>query len=1015
VLFVAFGLEMNVMNGVNQLALSIGSGVTSTLNLYSTAVLQVNYVVNETAMLFPNITLPTADIYSISAQVTNLMSEIVSWTSFVEDIAQVAFRVIPIIMYLAMQLGLFAGCLTIGALMLRLRKAAVATTWMLAASLGVFSVVCGVEFAVTKLFSNVYVSVVVLRDNPTDFGTAVGLANDSFVSELLSYCTITVKDVSSISDYVNEIMSSINKTLDPEGQKAFSSIFQFIHDAVPGTLESLANYTNYISANLDALQQILDANGAQVNDIVHKNVVPLLRTILSVIQTFEGLVNCQVIRDIVAAAIPIFQKEVKNYNLAVFSFLLIVFGISFILLIFSAGATYSIRNPRRTWCNMRSGRWFRFRYSYKTHISTLMQGASLKTRHKTVLQWLVHHTAPIMYQLQNVKLVCYSACALMFFDCILIVLFNDVSRGTRTSKMLQALSYLGCAVVFFLLLASLFRQAVVRWIFHFCSLLCAAACLGVSVSQSIVGFVYFGQCVDHTRYELSSLTYGSPVFLTCSATYMGYNLEVAIYSIIIFFNSITVVVTLAIQIRYERNLKASFQHRHYIGILSPLDNFFPWLKCVFADYLTVKRIYYGFLIFVTVVFLILFALLDIGRWSVLRGVPKPTLEDSDIIQAIDPNVGCNGDSRYCSLRTNEIIWACAHNAHSSLEDGFVMPNHYYNISHQLSAGIRSFMVDVWYDKINSSISDEEDVYVCHAVCLMGRRRWRDIAREFKEFLDKYPGQVIMIFFEQYVNSSSLGKISDDVGLTEYVWYNDQIAPNFNPNYQWPTLQQLINTNQRVMMYNDEMATESASIGCPTWLYYSFDFLYENYYETSSVKNWVCDIHRGWCTPDATLTTPVNCSDPENSNTNAYVNGSSSSESHCAYLATVDITNCTEYGADPLWKNGSAAYNAVFHANPPNVRSKMSTMNHFITNGAGSPVQATQANQPMQVQSTTYMCSSTWNTVVNILAFDFWNIANPLGTIQEMNQNLVKYGSRYHFQDQWAKMLFGKDSVTFSTE
>ncbi|KPA84026.1 hypothetical protein ABB37_02158 [Leptomonas pyrrhocoris] len=1015
-LFVAFGLEMNVMNGVNQLALSLGSGVTNTLNLYSTAVLQVNYAVNETKALFPDIDLPVDKIYNITDEVSSLMSQVIKWTSFVEDIAQVAFRAIPIVIYLAMQLGLFAACLTIGALILDFRNAAVATTWMLAASLGVISIVCGIEFAITILFRNVYSSVVVLRDDPADFGATLGLANDSFVAELLSYCTITVADVSVISNYVNSILSSINSTLDAKGQQEFSTAFQFFQDMVPTTLEALVNDTDYALANLDTLQRILDENGDQVNALIHDNVVSLLRTVLTVVQTLEGLLNCQVIRDIVSAAIPILENEVKSYNTAVFAFLIIVFAVNFVLLFFSAGAAYALRHPRRTWCNMRTGRWFRFRYSFKTHLHTLMQGTKAKARDKTVLHWMVHHTQPIMYQLQSVRLICYSACALMFFDCILIVLFDEVSRGTRTSKMLQALTYLGCAVLLFLLLAALFRRAFIRRIFRSCSLLCAAACLGLSLSQTIVGFVYFFQCLNHTRYETSSLTYGSPVYMTCSATYMGYNLEVAIYAVIIFLNSITVVVTLVIYLRYERNLQAIFQRRHYVGFLSPLEGFFPCLRCIFVDYLFVKRICHGLLIFVTILFLVLFAVLDVGQWSVIRGVTKKTLKDSDMIQVIDPEIGCNGDAKYCDLRANEIIWACAHNAHSSLEDGFVLPNHYYNITHQLTAGVRSFMVDVWYDKVNSSISDEEDVYVCHMVCLMGRRRWRDIAREFKEFLDQYPEQVIMIIFEQYVNSSSLGEISDDVGLTQYVWRSEQVAPNFNPDYKWPTLRQLIASKQRAMVFNDEPAISNLSLNCPDWLYYSFDYQYENYYETPNVSSWVCDIHRGWCTDDPK---PKNCtnssgsSDSSDSTSNSGCGADSSlsaaSDSHSAYLISLDITNCTVYGADPLWRNGSAVYNAVFHTNPPNIRSKMSTMNHFITRGGGSPVHATEANQPQQIQSTTFMCSSTWNTVVNILAFDFWNIANPLGTIESMNQNIAKHGKESNFRDQWSKMLFGTDT------
>ncbi|KPI88359.1 hypothetical protein ABL78_2534 [Leptomonas seymouri] len=1006
-LFIVFSLEMNVMKGVNQLVLSIGPGVTNTLNLYATSVLQVRYVVNETAILFPDIEMHMEKILSITDGVSTLMHQTVKWTSFVEDIAQVAFRAIPVVMYLTMQLSLFAVCLTVGALTARLRKVSAATTWMLAVSLGVLFVVCGIDFAVTQLFSNVYSSVVVLRDDPAGFGDVLGLANDSFVAQLLSYCTVTVDDVSMITSYVNDILSSVNATLDENGQKEFSALFQFIQDMTPSTLEALVNFTDYAIANLDALQRLLDENGAQVDSILQANVVPLLQTVLTVIHSLQGLVNCQVIRDIVSSAIPIFQEEVRSYNTAAFFFLLIVLGTNALLLIFSAASTYAIRHPRRTWCSMRSGRWFRFRYSYKTHVSILMRNVRTEGRKKTILQSLVDSTEPMMYQMQCTKILCYAACMLMFFDSILIALFNEVSHGMKSSTPLRVLSYFGCAVLLFFLLASLFRRAFIRFLLHTCTLMCAMTCLGVSVAQAIIGFVHFGQCIDHTRYELSSLTYVSPVYMTCSATYMGYHLELAIYAAIIFLNSITVIVTLVIYLRYERRLKVFFQRRRYNGILSPLEKLFPCIACLFADHLYVKRIFNGLSIFVTVLFLVLIAVLDIGHWSVIHGALDPALTDSGIVQVIDPTVGCNGDPKYCSLRANEIIWACTHNAHSSLEDGFVLPNHYYNVSHQLMAGVRSFMVDVWYDKINSSTSDEVDVYVCHGVCLMGRRQWRDVAREFKEFLDKYPKQVIMIIFEQYVNSSSLGAISDEVGLTQYVWYSDQVAPNHNPNYQWPTLQHLISKNQRAMIYNDVKAVSSLSENAPPWLYYSFDYQFENGFETPSVSDWVCDVNRGWCTPDTDEKkgNPVRSSSRRGS--------SSSSDAWNEFSAFPDVTNCSMYGANPLWRKGSAAYNAEFHTNPPNVRSKMSTMNHFITNGAGSPVQATRANQPVQIMSTTYMCASTWNAVVNILAVDFWNIANPLGTIEEMNQNLAVYGRQHNFKDAWSKMLFGTDKVEFA--
>ena len=59
------------------------------------------------------------------------------------------------------------------------------------------------------------------------------------------------------------------------------------------------------------------------------------------------------------------------------------------------------------------------------------------------------------------------------------------------------------------------------------------------------------------------------------------------------------------------------------------------------------------------------------------------------------NSQCNGYESLCIKKYNEVAYLTTHNAYSSFEDGFYLPNQNLNITSQLNQGVRAFMLDVY--------------------------------------------------------------------------------------------------------------------------------------------------------------------------------------------------------------------------------------------------------------------------------------------------------------------------------
>lgn len=192
---------------------------------------------------------------------------------------------------------------------------------------------------------------------------------------------------------------------------------------------------------------------------------------------------------------------------------------------------------------------------------------------------------------------------------------------------------------------------------------------------------------------------------------------------------------------------------------------------------------------------------------------------------------------------DSIVWASTHNSMSSMADGWVTPNHYFGIDAQLAAGVRTLMIDIWNSTVAGSTSKVEIPHMCHAVCALGKKPLVDEFRVMERFLRGNTTEVLMLVIEQYSNTKDILAIMATTGLDKYAW-----TPSGSPtdaSFAWPTLQALIDTGKRLIVFTDTKKTNKISFGIvPAWYLYQFDYMYETNYAVSDKASFTCQIGRG---------------------------------------------------------------------------------------------------------------------------------------------------------------------------
>ncbi len=238
-------------------------------------------------------------------------------------------------------------------------------------------------------------------------------------------------------------------------------------------------------------------------------------------------------------------------------------------------------------------------------------------------------------------------------------------------------------------------------------------------------------------------------------------------------------------------------------------------------------------------------------------------------------LSCNGHPELCARRLDQVVFAGAHNAMSNHQiPGWMFPHHEKSIPGQLRDGIRALLIDVHAgfpggdriktdmngepiaDKVRQSIGAEgysaalrirnqlvgvdqgkRGLYLCHGVCELGAYPLTPLLAEVHDFLISHPDEVVIMIIEDYAKPAEIAQAFQDSNLESLVYKG-------SPSPHWPTLGQLIQTSQRLVVF-----LESGRPGV-SWLRPAFQSFMETPYSFKTPQDFSCRPNRG--NPNADL-------------------------------------------------------------------------------------------------------------------------------------------------------------------
>ena len=162
---------------------------------------------------------------------------------------------------------------------------------------------------------------------------------------------------------------------------------------------------------------------------------------------------------------------------------------------------------------------------------------------------------------------------------------------------------------------------------------------------------------------------------------------------------------------------------------------------------------------------------------------------------------CNG-CRICDLPVNEVLFATAHNAHSSREDFFLQPNHRYGIDRALQYGYRAFLLDV-------CSCPPIGLVFCHGICGGGTVSTEKVFGSLRRFLYDNPHDVVLLEFQMHSTDPQwlfdLRDVIVRLGLGDFVHVH---RGSFFDD--WATMRELIEMDERLIMFQHNGKSKAAN-------------------------------------------------------------------------------------------------------------------------------------------------------------------------------------------------------------
>lgn len=160
---------------------------------------------------------------------------------------------------------------------------------------------------------------------------------------------------------------------------------------------------------------------------------------------------------------------------------------------------------------------------------------------------------------------------------------------------------------------------------------------------------------------------------------------------------------------------------------------------------------------------------------------------------------------------------------SNADDGWLAPNQLHGIEQQLADGVRGLLIDT-YD-------DDGTPMLCHSRCSFGKRPLLDAFTAIAAFMDANPAEVLSLIIEDYLSVTDSVAVFEASGLSAYVYTHQ-------PGSAWPTLGQMIDSGQRLLVTAQDGAPP------PAWYHNVWALAWDTPYSFKAASDFSCAENRG---------------------------------------------------------------------------------------------------------------------------------------------------------------------------
>jgi hypothetical protein len=234
---------------------------------------------------------------------------------------------------------------------------------------------------------------------------------------------------------------------------------------------------------------------------------------------------------------------------------------------------------------------------------------------------------------------------------------------------------------------------------------------------------------------------------------------------------------------------------------------------------------------------------------------------------------CNGYTQLCDRRLDEVVFAGTHNSMSAADTpGWLIANQDRDVAEQLQDGIRLFKVSTHYaiknpaggiytdiaaegarlnrvaaklplaarvalQRVSRSVvagghKGTRDIWLCHTLCELGATRFVDFLTDLRQFLERNPNQVMILFDEDYVSEADLQKAFQRAKVFNRL----AVLTHGQP---LPTLGDLIRAKRNIVVF-----AQKETSGKFPWNHFAFDWIQDTPLGAKKPKQFTCKLYRG---------------------------------------------------------------------------------------------------------------------------------------------------------------------------